>query len=133
VGVALAIEPLPTIILLLVSFIGIPFHQFPITAMISMFLVPVITLFSNAAVISSLFAYPLGNQRLAVTLVLFGIFLITPIRRLTVPVSSLGKTVSRRELMVNRLLFDRDIRDRKAWLNRNPSKNVPENKEGQAR
>jgi hypothetical protein len=51
-------------------------------------------------------------------------WLITPIRRLTVPISSLGKTISRGELMLNRLLFDRDIRDRKAWLNRNPARDI---------
>jgi len=132
VGVALAIEPLLTVILVFLSFIGIPFHQLPITALFAIFLLPVTSWFSTAPVLNSLFTYPLGNERLAVTLVLLATFLLVPIRRLTVPLSPLAKTVSRCELMINRLLFDRDIRSREAWLRRNQAK-TPEHKEGNSK
>jgi glycerol-3-phosphate acyltransferase PlsY len=50
------------------------------------------------------------------------IFLIMIIRRLTAPKTSLAASVSTGELLINRLLFDRDIRDKEAWLQRKPVK-----------
>jgi glycerol-3-phosphate acyltransferase PlsY len=126
VGVALAIEPILTIILVFLSLVGISFHQFPVTALISIFLLSLTTLLSNLPGINSLFINNPADQRLIMALVFFVIFLFTPIRRLTVPVSSLGRKISRGELMVNRLLFDRDIRNRKEWLSRNTAKNPAE-------
>lgn len=122
VGVAFAIEPYMTLILVFLSFVGIPFHQLPITALISILLVSVATLLSNLPGLSSLFVNDFGDQRLILALALFIIFLITPIRRMTVPVSALGKQISRGELLLNRFLFDRDIRSRKIWLSRNVPK-----------
>jgi glycerol-3-phosphate acyltransferase PlsY len=50
------------------------------------------------------------------------IFLIMVIRRLTAPKTPLAASVSTGELLINRLLFDRDIRDKEAWLQRQPVK-----------
>ena len=47
-------------------------------------------------------------------------FLIMVVRRLTAPRTSLTASVSRGQLLVNRLLLDRDIRDREAWIHRAP-------------
>jgi len=58
------------------------------------------------------------------------IFLIMVIRRLTAPKTSLAASVSTGELIINRLLFDRDIRDKEAWLNRKPAKPKEKKKEG---
>ena len=44
--------------------------------------------------------------------------LLVIIRRLAVPRATIAASISRRELLVNRLLFDRDIRDREAWMSR---------------
>jgi acyl phosphate:glycerol-3-phosphate acyltransferase len=52
----------------------------------------------------------------AITLGLLGLFLILVIRRLTAPRSERSKSVKTSELLLNRLLFDRDIRDGKAWI-----------------
>lgn len=54
----------------------------------------------------------------SVTLSFLAIFLIIVIKRLTAqrPVSA----VSKGKLLLNRLLFDRDIKDRKAWMCRVP-------------
>jgi glycerol-3-phosphate acyltransferase PlsY len=60
----------------------------------------------------------LANEPWEMTLGFLAIFLILIIRRLTAPKTSLTASVPLRQLLVNRLLFDRDIRDRKAWLNR---------------
>ena len=60
----------------------------------------------------------LFQEPLSVTLSFLAIFLIIVIKRLTAqrPVSA----VSKGELLLNRLLFDRDIKDRKAWMCRVP-------------
>ncbi len=49
------------------------------------------------------------------TLGLFAFFLLIVIRRLTAPGTDLSKTISTRELLLNRFLFDRDIRDGNEW------------------
>ncbi len=60
------------------------------------------------------------NERLAITLGFVALFLIAQLKRLVVPRTSLSKSVPRGQLIINRLLFDRDIRDRKAWIQRAP-------------
>jgi acyl phosphate:glycerol-3-phosphate acyltransferase len=79
---------------------------------------------SSLAVLAALSAMPLlswGLDRpLALTLAFLILLVIAVIRRLTAPRTSLTATVTKRELLLNRLLLDRDIEDRKAWLNRRP-------------
>jgi len=58
----------------------------------------------------------------AMTLGFLAMFLIMFIRRLTAPKTSVTASVPPRQLLLNRLLFDRDIRDRKAWIHRQPLK-----------
>lgn len=81
------------------------FHNIPTAAAISTLLFPLLSLF-------------LGRP-LPITLGLAGVLFITTIRRLTVPISPQGATLPKKELLLNRLLYDRDIKDRKAWLERN--------------
>lgn len=76
---------------------------------------------SPLPVLMGVVALPLASwfqEPLSVTLSFLVIFLIIVIKRLTAqpPVSD----VSKRELWLNRLLFDRDIRDGKAWMYRVP-------------
>ena len=64
---------------------------------------------------------PLGidtDDRLPITLGLVAIALMGLLKRVIVPRTELSKSVPQGELFINRLLFDRDIRDRKAWINR---------------
>ncbi len=65
-------------------------------------------------------AWGLG-QPPEVTLGLLAIFLLIVIRRLTPRRAAISASLSYRELLINRLLFDRDIRDAKAWLSQAPS------------
>ncbi len=58
------------------------------------------------------------GEPLPITLGFVGIFLITVIRRLTAPRLADAIPISKKQLLLNRLLFDRDIRDREAWLYR---------------
>ena len=58
------------------------------------------------------------QEPLSVTLGFLAILLIIVIKRLTAPRPA--SAASKGELLLNRLIFDRDIRDRKAWLYRVP-------------
>ena len=64
-------------------------------------------------------------EPVSVTLAFAAIFLVIVIRRLTAPRVAEAISVSRKRLLFNRLLFDRDIMDRKAWMYRV----TPEDKE----
>lgn len=61
------------------------------------------------------------DKPLEVTGGLAVILLIMVIRRLTAP-RKFPSPISIRELLINRFLFDRDIRDAKAWMNNEPDK-----------
>jgi len=63
----------------------------------------------------------LTGEPLAFTLGFLAMFLVMVIRRLTAPKSSLTASVPTGELLINRLLFDRDIRDKEAWIYRQPA------------
>ena len=49
-------------------------------------------------------------------------FIIMVIRRLTPRRTRISASVPTGELLLNRLLFDRDIRDRKTWINQQRAK-----------
>lgn len=53
----------------------------------------------------------------ALTLGYLGITLAMIVRRLALPRRDISASLSLSSLLLNRLLFDRDIRDRQAWLN----------------
>jgi len=57
-------------------------------------------------------------EPVSVTLAFAAIFLVIVIRRLTAPRVVEATSMSRKRLLLNRLLFDRDIMDRKAWMYR---------------
>ena len=54
------------------------------------------------------------------TLGYLAIFLLSVIRRLAPRQLVVTTPTNRKQLLINRLLFDRDIRDRKAWIHRAP-------------
>ena len=66
----------------------------------------------------------LVGEPLALTLGSLGMFLLVVIRRLTAPKTSLTASVATGELVVNRLLLDRDIRDKEAWIYRQPARSA---------
>ena len=79
---------------------------------------------SPVPVLTGIAALPLFNwgfhEPLAVILAFSGIPLIIIIKRLTAPRSDGTISINKKQLLLNRLLFDRDIRDRKAWIHRRP-------------
>lgn len=100
-------------------------------------LVPLITsflitvLYGSIAIVSAYFKrFPLGvfiigalfplvtwglTGSLPVTLGYLGMFLILAIRRLTARQPVSVTSISKRRALINRLLFDRDMRDKEAW------------------
>jgi glycerol-3-phosphate acyltransferase PlsY len=67
------------------------------------------------------------GEPLAITLGFVALFVIMVIRRLTPRRIPISASVPTGELLLNRLLFDRDIRDREAWVHQernNPEKEV---------
>jgi glycerol-3-phosphate acyltransferase PlsY len=77
---------------------------------------------TGAAVASASLVSWAFDRPLPMTLGFLAMFLIAIIRRLTAPKTSFTTSVPLRQLLLNRLLFDRDIRDGKAWLQRQPPK-----------
>jgi glycerol-3-phosphate acyltransferase PlsY len=110
----------------LATAMGVAFYLMPVG--ILFFLAVASTYFlvksTPLPVIAAMGTLPLASillhQPIAITIGLLVIFLILVIRRLTAPKSALSATVSTRELMLNRLLFDRDIKDAMTWMYRKP-------------
>ena len=82
---------------------------------------PVLGGIAALPLVSWFFSQPLGiEEPLPITLGFLAMFIIMVIRRLTAPLSADAVSISKKQLLINRLLFDRDIRDREAWLYRTP-------------
>jgi glycerol-3-phosphate acyltransferase PlsY len=76
---------------------------------------------TSLPIFSWFLSQPLGiEDRLPITLGFVVLSLIGLFRRLVTTRTELSESVPAVELFINRLLFDRDIRDRKAWTERNP-------------
>lgn len=107
-GVITILAPWIGLIVLLTAYGLAPFHQLAFGVLLSVIAAPISAWF---------FSQPLGvADKLPITLGFLAIFLIAAFRRLTAPRTSLTASVPLRQLLVNRLLFDRDIRDRETWL-----------------
>jgi len=127
-GVAIAVAPLLGLSLLAFALILGLFRQLALGMIIAVAALPVS---------SWLLSQPLGitqdpEEVLPLSLAFLAIFLVTLIRRLTVPRAGIAASVSTGELLVNRLLFDRDIRDREAWIRRTPIEDKPAGKQGES-
>jgi glycerol-3-phosphate acyltransferase PlsY len=76
---------------------------------------------TSLPIFSWFLSQPLGiEDRLPITLGFVVLSLIGLFRRLVTTRTELSESVPAVELFINRLLFDRDIRDRKAWTERKP-------------
>jgi glycerol-3-phosphate acyltransferase PlsY len=63
-----------------------------------------------------------AGQPLELILGFVAMFIIMVIRRLTPPRTPVSASVPTGELLLNRFLFDRDIRDRETWINQQRAK-----------
>ena len=83
---------------------------------------PVLAGIAALPLASWFFSQQLGiEEPLPITLGFLAIFLIVVIRRLTARQTT-AVSIGKKQLLLNRLLFDRDIRDEEAWVHRVPAK-----------
>ena len=120
-GVVFILAPRPWLglIVLVIAYGMAPFRQLALGTIIAVASLPIFSWF-----LPQLFGI---EKPLPITLGFVAIFLLAVIRRLTTPRTVFTASVTLRQLLVNRLLFDRDIRDRKAWIDRQ----LPEQEEKQ--
>lgn len=112
-GVVTILVPWLAPVVLVIAFSFALFHQIAFGVFLAAVSLPIAGWFLSQ---------PLGTtDKLWVTLGLLAMLIIIVIRRLTAPRTSVTASVSQRQLLVNRLLFDRDIRDREAWIRHPPS------------
>ncbi len=114
-GVCFSFTPWLALTLLVINFLFAPFRQFALGTLIVLILMPVLSwflpgLFKIASSVPLVAGYG-------------ALLLILIIRRLTAPRSEFASKTPLHVLLFNRLLFDRDIRDRKMWLKRGASPN----------
>ena len=113
-GVIFILVPWLAPIILVIAFSFALYHQLALGVLLGTISTPVAVWF---------FSQLLGvADKLPIALGFLAIFLIAVLRRLTAPRTSLTVSVPLRQLLINRLLFDRDIRDREAWIRRQPLK-----------
>jgi len=111
-GVISILVPWLGLIILVIAYGLAPFRQLALGVFLATVFAPIGAWFLSQ---------PLGvNDRLPLTLGFLAIFLVTIIRRLTAPRTSFTASVPLGQLFINRLFFDRDIRDRKAWIKQQP-------------
>lgn len=110
-GVILAFSPLLGLVVLVISYSLAPFKQLSLGVCIALILLPIFAYY---------FADFFGiENRAAVTAGMVAITALALVRRLLAGSrSDLAGDLSNSELLLNRLLFDRDIRNRKLWLSR---------------
>ncbi len=114
VGAAFALVPWVTVAVVVFALLFAPFRQLPLGVLLGL----------TAATLLSWFAsQPFGSEKsLPLTLGVAAILMLTIIRRLALPRTVLSASTPTGELLLNRLVFDRDIRDRGLWLGRTPGK-----------
>ncbi len=110
VGVIFALAPWLAPVLTVIAFAFLPFGLFSVGVLFTLLLLPLLSwFFAGTFQIERSVALTSGFLAMTVLLLL---------RRLTAKRTDLSATVSTGELIANRLLFDRDIHDRKAWIKR---------------
>jgi acyl phosphate:glycerol-3-phosphate acyltransferase len=89
---------------------------------------------SPVPILIGMAAMPLASwlmgEPMTLTLGLTGLFLLMIFRRISAPRSSRSASVSNWELLLNRFLFDRDIRDAKSWIRRDSARKYQAQKKG---
>jgi len=114
VGVLFVLAPWLALIMAAFAYAWAPFRQLALGTLCALILLPILSWFLSE---------PLGIERaLPLTLGFSAMLLLVVIRRLTAPKTSPTASVSTPQLIINRLFFDRDIREREAWLRRKPKR-----------
>ncbi len=110
-GVVTMLSPWLGLIIFVMPYTLAPIKQVALGVFLTLISMPIFSWFLSQ---------PLGiEDRLPVTLGFVALVLLGLLTRLITPRTRLSQSVPAVELFFNRLLFDRDIRDRKAWTDRN--------------
>ncbi len=114
-GIIFILVPRPWLglIVLIIAYGMAPFRQLALGTIIAVASLPIFSW-----LLPQLFGI---EKPLPIALGFVAIFLLVVIRRLTAPRTIFTASVPLGQLLVNRLLFDRDIRDRKVWINQRQS------------
>ncbi len=112
-GVITILSPLLGLYTLVMPYLFAPFRYVALGVFFAYVSVPTLAWFLSE---------PLNiEEPLPVTLGVVAIVLIGISKRLLAPRTALSKSIPLGVLLFNRLLFDRDISDRKAWIYRSPT------------
>jgi glycerol-3-phosphate acyltransferase PlsY len=115
-GIIAAISPLMALIILFIAYFPAIVRQMALGVLVALVSLPLWTWFASGW---------LGiHEKLPVTIGFIFITLMGLVKRLIGPRVELSRNVPSGELLLNRLFFDRDIRDRKAWIDRKPTQTV---------
>jgi glycerol-3-phosphate acyltransferase PlsY len=116
-GVIFVLAPWLTLAMIVIALALAPFHQLPVGTLIAF-------LFGTFA--SWYLTVPFHVERsLPLFLGFLAVFLLAVFRRLVVPRTELSASLPIKDVLLNRMLFDRDIKDRKIWTKRSPAKANP--------
>jgi len=111
-GVITMLSPKLGLIILVMPHLLAPLRQIALGVLWALVSLPIFSWFLSQ---------PLDiEERLPITLGFVVLTLIGLSKRLLTPRTMLSKSVPPLQLFINRLLFDRDIRDREAWVHRAP-------------
>jgi glycerol-3-phosphate acyltransferase PlsY len=109
-GVITIMSPWLGLIVFVIAYALMPFKQLALGVCIGLLALPLFSWFLSQ---------PLGiEERLPVTIGFVILTCIAFVRRLAVPRSEISSNMRLPELLLNRLLFDRDIRNRREWIER---------------
>jgi len=109
-GVVTMLSPKLGLFVLVMPYAFAPFRQVALGVFFALCSIPLLSWFLSG---------PLDiEHRLQITLGFVALAVIGLSKRLMAPRTALSKSIPLGELFINRLLFDRDIADRKAWIGR---------------
>ncbi len=121
-GVIAMLSPQIGLVSVISVYLFAPFRQMSLGVIVTLGFLPLLSWFISR---------PLGvEEPLPITVGFTVIWLLALMRRFTAPKSPISASVSTTELFINRLLFDRDIRDRNTWVNQ--GRQAPDSPETQA-
>ncbi|MFC1939842.1 glycerol-3-phosphate acyltransferase [Chloroflexota bacterium] len=107
-GVIAMLSPKLGLITLVLAYSLAPLRQLSLGVFLALVSLPFFSWFVSQ---------PLGiEERVPITLGFVGLVVIGLVRRLIAPMTPLSESVPTAQLFINRLLLDRDIRDRKRWV-----------------
>ncbi len=113
-GVVTMLSPKLGLIILVMPYLLAPIRQLPLGVTLTLASLPIFSWFLGQ---------PLDiSERLPITSGFGALFFLALSKRLITPRTSLSESTPLSQIVINRLLFDRDIRDRQTWIHQASSK-----------